>query len=121
MGQRRMRSCLETVLWSKSNLLCQQVTGSTHKHQSLFIFFFKNYYRFSVFWLRSSEELFIYLMFIYLFYVHCSYLQTYQKRASDRITDGCEPPCGCWKLNSGPLEEQSVLLTTEPSLQPQHH
>jgi hypothetical protein len=33
------------------------------------------------------------------------------------ITDGCEPPCGRWKLNSGPLEEQSVLLTTEPSLQ----
>jgi len=34
------------------------------------------------------------------------------------ITDGCEPPCGCWELNSGPLEEQPVLLTTEPSLQP---
>jgi hypothetical protein len=33
--------------------------------------------------------------------------------------DGCEPPCGCWDLNSGPLEEQSVLLTAEPSLQPQ--
>jgi hypothetical protein len=32
--------------------------------------------------------------------------------------DGCEPPCGCWDLNSGPSEEQSVLLTTEPSLQP---
>jgi hypothetical protein len=31
---------------------------------------------------------------------------------------GCEPPCGCWDLNSGPLEEQSVLLTAEPSLQP---
>ncbi len=29
----------------------------------------------------------------------------------------CEPPCGCWDLNSGPSEEQSVLLTTEPSLQ----
>jgi hypothetical protein len=41
-----------------------------------------------------------------------------QKRASDLIMDGCEPPCGCWDLNSGPLEEQSVLLTTEPSLQP---
>jgi hypothetical protein len=39
-----------------------------------------------------------------------------QKRASDPITDGCEPPCGCWELNSGHLEEQSVLLTTEPSL-----
>jgi hypothetical protein len=34
------------------------------------------------------------------------------------ITDGCEPPCGCWDLNSEPLEEQSVLLTTQPSLQP---
>jgi hypothetical protein len=32
--------------------------------------------------------------------------------------DGCESPCGCWDLNSGPLEEQSVLLTTEPSLHP---
>jgi len=42
----------------------------------------------------------------------------HQKRASDLITDGCEPPCGCWDLNSGPREEQSVLLTTEPSLQP---
>jgi hypothetical protein len=34
------------------------------------------------------------------------------------VTDGCEPPCGCWDLNSGPLEEQSVLLTTEPTQQP---
>ena len=42
----------------------------------------------------------------------------HQKRTSDPITDGCETPCGCWELNSGPLEEQSVLLTTEPSLQP---
>ena len=33
------------------------------------------------------------------------------------IADGCEPPCGCWDLNSGPLEGQSVLLTTEPSHQ----
>jgi hypothetical protein len=39
-------------------------------------------------------------------------------RASDLITDGYEPPCGCWDLNSGPSAEQSVLLTAEPSLQP---
>jgi hypothetical protein len=45
-------------------------------------------------------------------------LQTPQKRASDPITDGCKPSYGCWELNSGPLEEQSVLLTAEPSLQP---
>ena len=31
----------------------------------------------------------------------------------------CELPYGCWELNPGPLEEQSVLLITEPSLQPQ--
>jgi hypothetical protein len=34
------------------------------------------------------------------------------------ITDGCEPPCGCWDLNSWPPEKQSVLLTAEPSHQP---
>jgi hypothetical protein len=32
--------------------------------------------------------------------------------------DGCEPPCGCWELNSGRLEEQSVLLPAEPSISP---
>ena len=41
-----------------------------------------------------------------------------QKRALDPITDGCEPLCGCWELNLGPLEEQSVLLTAELTLQP---
>ena len=39
-----------------------------------------------------------------------------EEMASDLITDGCESPCGCWELNSGPLEEQSVLLTAESSL-----
>jgi hypothetical protein len=42
----------------------------------------------------------------------------HQKRASDLITGGCEPPCGCWDLNSGPLQEQSLLLPAEPSCQP---
>ena len=41
-----------------------------------------------------------------------------QKRASDPTIDGCEPPCDCWELNSDPLEEQPVLLTAEPFLQP---
>jgi hypothetical protein len=30
----------------------------------------------------------------------------------------CEPPCGCWDLNSGPSEEQSVPLPAKPSHQP---
>lgn len=33
-----------------------------------------------------------------------------------RVTDGCKLPWGCWKLNLGP-----VLLTAEPSLQPDTH
>ena len=37
-----------------------------------------------------------------------------QKRAPDTITDGCEPPCGCCELKFGPLEEQAMLLTSEP-------
>jgi hypothetical protein len=40
-----------------------------------------------------------------------------QKRASDHIIDGHEPPCGCWE--EGPQEEQPVLLTAKPSLQSQ--
>nr|XP_048280276.1 E3 ubiquitin-protein ligase NEDD4 isoform X2 [Myodes glareolus] len=33
-------------------------------------------------------------------------------------TDGCEPPCGCWELNPGSLEEDHLLLSDEPYLQP---
>lgn len=32
--------------------------------------------------------------------------------------DGYEPPCGCWDLDLGLLQEQ-VFLNSEPSLQPQ--
>jgi hypothetical protein len=63
---------------------------------------------------------FFFKIYLFIICVHCSCLQTLQKRASDFffVTDGCEPPCGCWDLNFGPLEEQSVLLTAEPSHQP---
>lgn len=30
------------------------------------------------------------------------------------VTDGPEPPCGCWESNLGPLQEQ-VFLTAEPA------
>jgi hypothetical protein len=42
---------------------------------------------------------------IYLFII-CKYTVAVQKRESDLVTDGCEPPCGCWDLNSRPSEEQ---------------
>lgn len=25
------------------------------------------------------------------------------------VIDGFEPPCGCWELNQGPLQQQQVL------------
>ena len=53
---------------------------------------------------------FFFFKFIYLFiiWVHCCCLETHQKRATDSIIDSCEPPCGCWELISGHLEEQLV-------------
>ena len=41
-----------------------------------------------------------------------------RKKAPDLIIDGLEPPCGCWQLNSSPLEEEPVLLTSELFLRP---
>lgn len=45
-----------------------------------------------------------------------------QKRAWHRITwprsYSCELLSGCWELNHSLLEEQPVLLTSEPPLQP---
>jgi hypothetical protein len=82
----------------------------------VFLVLFLQPFSFCLFVLSTLSS-FFFLRFIYYYIqVHCSYLQMHQKRALDLIMDGCEPPCGCWDLNSGPLEEQSVLLTTEPSL-----
>ena len=36
------------------------------------------------------------------------------------VTDSCELPCGCWESNPGPLQEQSVRVTTENSLKSSH-
>ena len=37
---------------------------------------------------------------------------------STTFTDHCALLYGCWELNSGPLKEQSVLLTAKSSLKP---
>ena len=66
---------------------------------------------------HMHTKMYSFQSFIYFMYVHKAVFR-HSRRASDPNTDGCEPPCGCWELNSEPLEEQSVLLTTEPSLQP---
>jgi hypothetical protein len=61
---------------------------------------------------RSFFFFFFFFLKIYLFII-CKYTVAVFRhtRESDLITDGCEPPCGCWDLNSGPLEEQSGALT----------
>jgi hypothetical protein len=50
----------------------------------------------------------------------CMYVCMYEgvRTPGTEIIDSCVLPCVCWKLNLGPLEEQPVLLTAEPSLQP---
>ena len=45
-------------------------------------------------------------------------LSTFTSALQKTTSGSCELPCGCWELNLDPLEEQPVLLTTEPSLQP---
>jgi hypothetical protein len=54
---------------------------------------------------------------IYLFYLYEYTVAVRHTKRGHRIPDGCDPSCGCWELSSRPLEEQSVLLTTKPSLQ----
>ena len=59
-------------------------------------------------------------IFIYILYTMLVSMSAYIPEEGIRpiIGGGCELPCGCWELNSGLLEEQSVVLTSEPSLQP---
>jgi hypothetical protein len=77
-----------------------------------FYIFFSFLLIYVVIWFHFFKDLFILCV-----WVHCSCFQTHQKRAWDPITDGCDPPCGCWELNSGCLKEKLMLLSTKPSLQ----
>ena len=62
---------------------------------------------------------FIFLRFVYSTYgILPACMPAGQKMAPGLITGGCEPPCGLWELDSGPLEEQPVFLTSEPSHHP---
>jgi hypothetical protein len=40
----------------------------------------------------------------------------YQRAPGTGVKDGCEPSCGCWELNPGPLQEQFIFLAAELSL-----
>jgi hypothetical protein len=59
--------------------------------------------------------------FIYLLYVKYTVAVFRQPRRGHQISLRMvvNQLCGCWDLNSGPLEEQSELITAELSIQPQ--
>lgn len=54
-------------------------------------------------------------------YAHCvcRYPQSPEEgigSPANGVTDGCKlPPCGCWELNTVPLQKQQELLATKPS------
>lgn len=61
-------------------------------------------------------------MYVYMYVPHVSSTWVGQKKVLGPLELKFSlPPCGCWELNTGPLEEQPVLLTTEPCLWLQAH
>jgi hypothetical protein len=69
-----------------------------------------------------GSYLFVCLFVCVCLFIICKYtvavFRQHQKRASDLIMGGCEPPCGCWDLNFALQKSSRVLLPTEPSHQP---
>jgi hypothetical protein len=60
---------------------------------------------------------------MYVCYVHAWYPRSSEEGIQSpgmEVIDTYEPPCGCPELNPDPLQEQKVLLTTEPPLQPRN-
>lgn len=54
------------------------------------------------------------ILFAYLNVYHmCAWCQESEciKSPGTGVIDGCEPPCECWKLNLGLLQEQEMLQT----------
>jgi hypothetical protein len=104
LGSRRY---LVGVLLSGSVLIVSMCISSAelllHQLSPFFFFFFKIY-------------LFIYCKYTVAVFRHIR--RGYQISLQMVVSHTCDV-CGCWDLKSGPLEEKSVLITAEPSLQPQ--
>lgn len=59
-------------------------------------------------WVVSDNNLFLKIfILLYVFIPHAFLVPTEKGIMSLGIgvTDDCEPPCGCWDLNLGPLPE----------------
>lgn len=124
--------------------LCQSITGAKHfpdwafspaslcsscfsnKWQTRNIFLIekqaleKYFLKFCI----SIRNVFFFMCFPHV-YMYVCYIHATPVGAKEDISllgtgvpVGCEPPCRCWEVNPGPLEEHPVLLTSKPSLQP---
>lgn len=102
-----MACILITICWYILRALCSEVKfpleGKTHR--PAFFFVFNVYFNY------------MYRNFIYT--PHVCLPEEGVKTFGTGVTDGCEPWYGFWGLNLGSLQEQQVLLSPEPSLQPQ--
>jgi hypothetical protein len=87
------------------------------KYKFLFIVICKNSGPLCLF--RPKDLFIVICKYTFLFIVICKYtvviFRHTRRGCQISLRMSCEPP---WDLNSGPSEEQSVLLTTELSLQP---
>lgn len=52
---------------------------------------------------------------MYVCVLHSSCVNRGIKSPGTEGINACEPVYGCWKLNTGPLVEQPVLITAEPA------
>ena len=59
-----------------------------------------------------------YMMMLTLMCTQCLQRQEEGVRIPGAGKSSYEPPHGCWDLNSGPFQDQKLLLTAEPSLCP---
>lgn len=60
---------------------------------------------------------------MYVYYLCAWYLQISEEDvlyAGTGTMDSCEPPYGCWNLNSGPLQKHQVFSMIESTLQALH-
>lgn len=63
-------------------------------------------------------SLFFYVFIFFFIYSTCNILSAGQKKASDILIDGCDPPCGCREFHSSPLEDHAMFLTAHTSICP---
>lgn len=67
---------------------------------------------------RACMCVYVFLNVLFVHHMHAVYQRTERGNWIPKtgVTKSCELSCGCWEVSTGPLDEQSVLLTTEKSL-----